>query len=160
MPTINEVFLKFFQDHNGKLVDIDNYPKGRPFQCVDLIRLYAREALGLPVGTLAPGNAAEIFNKFPHIAGAQYFQKARNIPWNYPKQGDIIFFGSPYGKDVVKDKNGKDTTIYYGHTGIVNTANVWKMTIFEQNYGKDIAPRIAEHDYKGCLGWLSFKGQK
>jgi hypothetical protein len=154
MAQINDRFLKYFQDHNGKPVDIDNYPKSQPNQCVDLIRLYATEALGFPKGTLAPGNAADIFLKFPNIAGSQHFQKIRNLPWNVPQQGDIIFFGAPYGKDVVKDKSGKDVVIYYGHTALVNTANVWKMTLFEQNYGKDIAPRIAEHDYKGCLGWL------
>lgn len=148
MPTINEIFLKFFQDHNGKPIDVDNFPKQK-YQCVDLIRLYCTEALGFPKGTLAPGNAADIFIKFPKIAGSQYFTKTFNHRYNYPKQGDIIFFGAPFGKDVVDNK-----VIYYGHTAIVNTANLWKMTTFDQNFGSDIPPRLVERNYTGCLGWL------
>ncbi len=58
-------FLEFFAKYNGKLVDLDNYPKGQVWQCVDLVRLFCIEALGLPRNTLAPGNAKDIYLRYP-----------------------------------------------------------------------------------------------
>src|SRR5688500_6385887 len=119
-------FLDFFKKYNGESVDVDGYPKGNPNQCVDLMRKYCEEVLGVGLYALPTGvGAKDIFNKtsFNH----KYFKKTVNMPWNVPKQGDIIFFKEPFGLYV---ENG--VRKYAGHVAIVNEANIRRFTSFDQ----------------------------
>jgi hypothetical protein len=155
MATINEKFFEFFRKYNGKLVDVDNFPKDRPWQCVDLVRLFCLEALGLPKGTLAPGNAKDIYLNFPNIGGSQYFQKIQNYWWTVPQQGDIVVWREPFGP--YRDEKG--VLRYAGHIGIINEANIRRFSSFDQNMPTDLRCRLVEHTYTGVIGFLRFKGK-
>lgn len=128
-------FHEFFAKWNGKTVDIDG---AYGSQCVDLMRQYCEEVLKVGKYALPRGNAKEIFPKTPSTHPD--FIKIPNRPWNFPRQGDIIFWGSDIGP--------------FGHVAIVNTAGLMKLTSIDQNWPPDKKIRLVEHSYKGCLGWL------
>ncbi len=148
-------FLQFFQDYNGKLVDLDGYPKGNKFQCMDLMHLYHMECLDLTDRTiLAAPTAKEVYVNFPRIQGSQFFQRIPNLPWTVPKQGDIVFWREPFGPYM---ENG--VRKFAGHVAIVNEANVRRFTSFDQNFAPDFKCRLVEHNYRGVMGFLRFKGK-
>lgn len=147
-------FLEFFAKYNGKLVDLDGYPRDQKFQCVDLVRLFCIEALGLPRNVLAPGNAKDIYLKYPNIAGSQYFKRIPNLPWTVPMQADIVVWKEPFGPYT---ENG--VRKFAGHIAIVNEGNVRRFTSFDQNMHPHTACRLVEHNYRGVMGFLRFKGK-
>ncbi len=136
-------FLDFFQKYNGKVVDIDGFYGG---QCLDLAHAYHMECLDLTDKTILAAPAAkDVYLRYPHIKGSQYFKRIPNLPWSVPKQGDLIIWGLKAGP--------------YGHIAIVNEANVRRFTSFDQNYGADKKCRLVEHNYYGVLGWLLYKSK-
>jgi hypothetical protein len=83
---------QFASKYNGKYKDWDG---AYGFQCVDLIRFYQMEVLGVPPQAIpAALTALRIFNNF---TDNQYFTKVKNTPYNVPKKGDIVFWGYPMG---------------------------------------------------------------
>lgn len=115
-------------------------------QCVDLIRQYCKDVKGVNGYTAIPptGNAKDIFRNF---VSNQYFTKVNNTPNGIPKKGDIVFF---------------KTSLWYpwlfgiaGHTGIVDSADLYNLIIFHQNYPTGMFCTFRKFSYKDCLGWLS-----
>ena len=149
-------FLEFFAIYNGKTVDVDSYPKGNIYQCVDLMRKYCEEVIGLGLYALPTGNAKDIYVRTPF--NHRYFKKIPNLPWTVPKQGDIVIWKEPFGPytEVV---NGKQVRKYAGHVAIVNEANVKRFSSFDQNFSPDLKCRLVEHNYQGVLGFLRFRGK-
>src|SRR5688572_26317603 len=91
-------FLEFFAKYNGKLVDVDGYPKNNPYQCFDLFHLYHMECLDLTDRTiLSAPTAKEIYTRFPTLKGSQYFERIPNYWWTVPKQGDVVVWREPFG---------------------------------------------------------------
>ena|SRR5215212_8547049 len=94
-------FLEFFKLYNGKLVDVDGYPKNNKYQCTDLMHLYHMECFDLADRTiLAAPVAKEVYTRFPNIKGSQYFEKIPNYWWTVPKQGDYVFWKEPFGQGL------------------------------------------------------------
>lgn len=118
--------------HEGKQIDLDNYPKAQPFQCVDLVSDYAIDVCGAK--TRIPGNAKEFFGKMPEL-----FDWVRYVGGMIAPRGAIFVYGDSWGGG-------------YGHVGIVLGANKDTVTLLEQNNG---APRvtIGAHRYGGVIGW-------
>jgi hypothetical protein len=96
------------------------------------------------------GNAIDLLNN----ADPAFYTVTINTPFNFPKAGDIIVFGQPYGPYQDSKTN---TTFYDGHTGIVVDADVNSVTVFEQNNPVGSAPRIVKHTYGSVKGWISLK---
>jgi len=151
-------FLEFFSKWNGKLVDLDGFPKNQKYQCLDLAHLYHIECLGLTDRTiLAAPIAKEVYTRFPNIKGSEYFTKIPNMWWTIPKQGDYVIWREPFGPY----KDDKGVQRYAGHIAIINEANMRRFSSFDQNYADrtgGIECRLVEHDYRGVMGFLRFKG--
>lgn len=84
-----------------------------------------------PVGT-----AGEFYKK-----ADSYYQWIPNRPWNVPKPGDMIVF---------------DVAGYIEHVAIVVSANVWKVTVLEQNMPLYSRCHLSTYNYlkPRCIGWL------
>lgn len=138
-------FFEWFQKWNGQLVDTDG---NKSYQCMDLMHRYILDVLGLDVSVLRAATALDAWN-----AGSAQFTRIKNAPWNVPKQGDIVFFGSPYGKYI-----GTDKKIHYaGHVCIFNEGNVLRFTSVDQNDPLGSRVHVQSHSYLSCLGWLRKK---
>lgn len=128
-------FDEFVAKYNGKFLEVAGSPNALN-QCTDLANGYIREVLGFPI--IEWTNAVD----FPSKAGDNY-SWIDNSPTGFPKKGDIVIFkqyGSLYGSA--------------GHIAVVISADVNKMTVFEQNYPTGSKCRIGTHNYLGCRGWL------
>jgi hypothetical protein len=148
-------FLEFFAKWNNQNTDVDG---AFGFQCMDLLHRYHMECLDLTDRTiLAAPTARDVYQRAPlGVKGGNLFQKIPNLWWTVPKQGDIVFWGAPFGGKYIDDK-GKEQ--YNGHVAIINEANMRRFTSFDQNFGADKKCRLVEHSYSGVMGFLRFKGK-
>lgn len=130
---------QFFTKYNGRYIDYD-HAFGN--QCTDEMRAKVKEVDGLDPYIAIPttGNAKDIFKNFKEN---QYFKKVANGPYNAPKKGDIVFFGTYIGLYG-----------WSGHVGVCSAADSMNLVLFEQNYPTGSTCRFGKHSYKGCLGWL------
>lgn len=129
----------FVSKYNGKYVDYD----GKwGCQCVDLLRQYLKERLGLdPYCLPTVAYAKEIYTKFN--PNNKYFVKVANNPTNVPDKGDIVIWGPhPF------------VTGWAGHVAIFTNGDVNSLITFDQNWGNPSYCRLVRHSYRGVLGWL------
>lgn len=134
--TYNDFIWKW----NGRYVDYDG---SYGAQCVDLIRQYCKDVLGVNAYTAIPqrGNAKDIFRNFKDN---KYLKKVLNTPTGLPKKGDIIFWTTfPFLYGIP------------GHVAIYDSGDLMNILSFDQNYGTPKTCRFVKHSYKGCLGWLT-----
>lgn len=137
-----KTFQEFLEENNGDFVEVAGSPNALN-QCVDLVNAYIRDVLGLPI--IEWTNAID----FPKRAGEKYTWIV-NTPSGVPQEGDIVVWGSPYGKYI---ENG--VTKYAGHVAIFISGNADKFKSFDQNYpivGSNC--HVQDHTYNGVLGWL------
>lgn len=115
-------------------------------QCVDLMRQYCKDVLGVDGYIAIPprGNAKDIFYAFRDNA---YFKKVLNTPTGIPKKGDVLFFKTslwfPFSFGIA------------GHVGIVDNADLYNITLFNQNYPTGRYCEFRRFKYKDCIGWLT-----
>ena len=130
----------FVNKYNGKYVDWD---KNFGPQCVDLMRFYLDEVVGISGLAIPPAPYAKnMFQRFPTLGDAN-FTKIVNTKNNVPNKGDIIFWGTyPWITGVA------------GHVAIYCDGNVNKFISFDQNYGPPNFCKYVNHNYKGVMGWL------
>jgi len=133
------IFQSWLDSVNGKFIDVDGNHK---FWCVDLMRAYLRDYLGLSPWYMKPVMyAKDIFYNFPN--NDKKFKKIVNTPNNIPQVGDIIFwkiYPFLYG--------------YAGHVAIVTYADLYNIISMDQNYPTNSPCKLTKHSYRGCLGWL------
>lgn len=124
----------FFIKHNGQFLDTDGFPKDTPYQCVDVIKAYFKEVLGIePVH----GDAINYFNNPP-----KGFTKIKKAFFNQPQPGDILVL-SP------------------NHISICNWSRPFDWGGFEQNYPIGAPCHFQDHpNYKNVLGWLRYNPVK
>lgn len=122
-----------------------NYDGVYGSQCVDLMRGFVKEVYDLNPYVAIPttGDAKDIYTNFKNN---QYFVKVPNTPTGVPQRGDIVFF---------------KTSLWYpwlygraGHVGVVESANVMSLVLFNQNYPTNSPCLFRKFTYKDCLGWL------
>ncbi len=133
---------RFFAKYNGRYVDYDGH---YGCQCVDLLRQYLKECLGLNPYTLPPvAYAKQVFQNFD--PKNPYFVKVLNGPTNVPKRGDIVVWGFyPFVTGIA------------GHVAIFDRGDMWNFITFDQNYPTGSPCHFQRHNYRGVLGWLSPK---
>lgn len=134
----------FVAKWTGKPTDFDGK---YGYQCVDLMRRYATDVLGLNA-ELPAGDAYDIFAK----TTSSKFVKIYKTPSGVPAKGDIIFWKKA-------SANGNS-----GHVAIFVSGSTSTFTSFDQNFctssGSGVgncAPRLVSHDYVssgGVAGWL------
>lgn len=132
---------EFINKYNWKQVDVDNYPTYDKTQCVDLLKKYYPEVLGVPA---IRGNGGDYFANSP----SAQFLKFYNTPTGVPRPGDVMVWK-------------KTAVLPFGHVGIVTRANVFWFETFEQNWPSAASPcHIVRHSYIGTypvLGWVRKK---
>lgn len=133
---IAELLQQFIAQYTG-VSNVGNTPENKG-QCVGLIEVWI-DILKLPH---VWGNAIDLLTN----ADATSFQIILNRPDNFPLPGDVAVLGKPYGL--------LPTGIYAGHTGVVVTADINAMQLFEQNDPALTTPHLQSYDYSKCLGWL------
>lgn len=146
--------IEFISVYLGSRVDFD---ARYGYQCADLARAYARLVLNKPTRAFGyNGGAVNGYTNYPYSAfSRESFIRVPNTPDGVPPKGAIVIF---------------DRTILnpYGHIGIVDHADLYKLVILEQNgglgkglgFGPD-AIRFKEYKYTPngpfcgkVLGWL------
>ncbi len=121
--------VDFYTKYNGKKVDADGIYPG---ECVDLIKIYFAEVLGIPA---VRGNAIDYWRDIPG------FKRITKTIFNYPQPDDIIIWN-------------KTATNPYGHIGICAWVRTFDFSCFEQNFPTGSPCHFQDHNYKGVLGWL------
>ncbi len=135
----------FFTTWNGKY---NNFDGKFGTQCTDLMRQYVQDVCGFKPYIAIPqtGWAKNIFTNFKNNT---YFTKILNTPTGIPKQGDILFFKTSLTYPWIYG--------WAGHVGIVHSASLMSIVLFEQNWPTGSACKLHTHTYKDCLGWLQRK---
>lgn len=131
-------YQQFKDKWNGKFCD---YDKAFGFQCVDLMRQYMKEVMGLEPYKVLPGAtyAKQLF--WNYKTGP--LSKISNGPSNFPKKGAIVFWTTyPFVTGIA------------GHVGIVDSADANTLIVFSQNYPSGSACSLRKFSYKGVIGWL------
>jgi len=131
----------FIKTYNNKKVDFDGKYSS---QCVDLFRFYVRDVLGLsqPKGVVGAKDFWTAYESDKNLK--DNFEKIPNTPTGVPQAGDVMIWGSRYGK--------------YGHIAIVTHATVNEFTAFSQNDPIGSASVKRKYSYNAVLGWLRPKG--
>ena len=117
----------FFIKYNNKFLDFDGVEGN---QCVDVIKAYFTEVLGLPP---FKGNAIDYWNN-PPIG----FKKIAKSWFNSPQPGDILLW------DIGQ----------YGHIAVCNWSRMFDVGVFEQNNPLNSKCHFDIHNYANVLGWL------
>ena len=130
-------FSEFIAYYDGRYI---NYDGKFGYQCVDLMRQYIKEVLGLPPYEAVPPvtYAKYIYDK----ANPKYFEKILNGKLNYPANGDIVVW-KPYPFVIG----------WAGHVAINITGAPMNFISFDQNYQIRSCHRQL-HSFKGVIGWL------
>src|SRR5690606_9986401 len=109
--------------YTGLKVDFDS---SFGAQCMDLVRQYCYEVLGVSLAPPIGNNTAEVvwdvYNK-------EAFTRVPNTPEAVVKPGVIVIWKT-------------------GHISIGVSGNVTKFISFDQNYPTGSAPKLVEHTYK------------
>lgn len=121
----------YFIKHNRKYLDVDGVHES---QCVDVIKGYFSEVLGLPI---FKGNAINYWTNPP-----QGFMKIPNSTWAYPKPGDIVIWKANYHPEG------------YGHIAIANWVRTFDLGVFSQNDPTGSPCAFKTYKYKNIVGWL------
>jgi len=122
---------EFIDKYNGKRWDFDGKYGS---QCFDLFQYYNRDVVG---GSFVGGvGAKDIWDTYPK----NLYDKIPNTPQGVPQPGDVMIWGSKYGK--------------YGHVAIVTEASVMKFKALSQNDPIGRETHIREYTYDFVLGWL------
>jgi hypothetical protein len=133
-------FDSFITKYNGRFID---YDKAYGYQCMDLMRQYVHDVLGLrPYDAIPASPTAK--QCFLNFKDNQYFRKVWNTPSGVPKKGDIIFWGWRW-----------PVTGWAGHVAIFSDGNVNRFISFDQNYPTHSPCKFVNHSYVGVLGWLT-----
>jgi hypothetical protein len=157
----------FFNKYEGKQVDIDQFPKGKPYQCTDWAQVFAREYYGFQTSAFLNkqngypgGGAADAFYNF----GAEgNFISPNDVdlivndpkdPNQVPNQGDFIIF----------DRNAENG--FAGHIAIFDVlVSHNSFYSYDQNAPKPSVQRVF-HSFTGSngfspvIGWLTPKNNQ
>jgi len=136
-------FDDFIKKYAGVGIDVDNYPAGNLFQCMDLMHRFCQETLGLEdLRILAAPNAKTVYLNFSNVFGHELFEKIDNTPTGVPLKGDIVFYN--WGAD--------------GHVDVFIQGDVNSFRSFSQNFPTGSKSIVVNHpNYVGVLGWLRLK---
>jgi len=133
-------FEDFVSRFNGKFLD---YDKAYGCQCVDLIKQYVRDVLGVLPWT---GNAKDYWENAP-----SQFKRIKRTNTNKPDKGDIVVWNGEFGR-----KRGGPPTV--GHVAIALGSGDHKNFVsFDQNCPYNTPCHKQSHNYDHVIGWLRKK---
>lgn len=129
---MQDVLNKFISDYTGKQ-GVGTTPENTG-QCVGLIQVWLK--LIYPNAPYIWGHAKDLFAN----ASDSHYVKIKNTPSGVPMFGDVITWNSNLGGG-------------FGHTAVVISADLNKVTVFEQNTNPK-APHVATYNYNNVIGWF------
>ena len=131
------IFDQFIEKYKGKAVDFDG---SYGDQCVDLVRQYIKEVLEQPQpkGVVGAKDFWTNFESDPNLKN--YFLKIPDTKEAIPQKGDIVIWGSNYGK--------------YGHIAIINWANINQFQALSQNDPLGAKTILKNYSFNYVLGWF------
>jgi cell wall-associated NlpC family hydrolase len=132
---------QFIDKYNGKFID---YGKAYGCQCVDLMRQWISEGLGLDAYSVPRADYAK--NIFKSFISSASWTKIINTPTGVPTKGDLVFWNWCW-----------PVTGIAGHVAIFSAGDTNKFISFDQNYPTGSTCRYVNHDYRGVMGWLHKK---
>lgn len=142
---------EFIKKYNNKSVDVDWIYWG---QCVDLLKKYTQEVLGITLWTFWGSAKAGWYNTSNTFPKEQWEKIENDISKasQVPKEWDLFFW-----------RHGS-----YWHCGIVIKAeeNKYSFEVFNQNTGNwdwiwyDDRSRIEIQNYNWALGWYRYKEEE
>lgn|SRR3990167_1365224 len=137
-------FQEFIEKFNGKYIDFDGVYGA---QCVDLIRYYIVEVLGISNNTIKPvAGAKDMFEKYDTLVDKNVFERIPNTPTGVAEESDIVLWGATSGNP-------------YGHVALFVEGDTNSFRSFDQNFPVGSPCHIQNHSYSNVLGWLHFKKQ-
>ncbi|MCG3176878.1 MAG: hypothetical protein MOGMAGMI_01842 [Candidatus Omnitrophica bacterium] len=115
-------------------------------QCMDIMRFYIRDVWGVDPYVIPRSATAK--QAYLNFRTNNNILKIPNTPNGIPKKGDIIFFGTLW-----------PFTGLAGHVGIVESADLYNVTVFHQNYptGTPCTYKKFKYTYYGLpfvMGWI------
>ena len=137
-------YTEFVNKYYGKYVEFAD--PSNMYQCVDIMRKYIKEVWGMDPNILPVTlYAKDIFTKF---TGAPGLKKIYNTPDNIPSRGDILFLGWWW-----------PVTGIAGHVGMVDSADLYKFVLFNQNYPTNYPCNFRNFNYSWgpqpiVRGWI------
>lgn len=138
-------FDQFISKYDGKYTkDFD----GNGIQCVDLIKAYVSEVLGITPGSW--GNAKDYLNSWDKYSALKnnFTKKVYSSSNKFvPQKGDIIVFDKSFGGG-------------FGHIAIaMSGCTSSKLVSFDQNTSPKYCHKVTRTSYKGFSGVLRPKNQ-
>lgn len=130
----------FINYYNGRYCDFD---KNGRFWCVDLMRQYLQDVVGISGWSLLAANYSyQIFERYPDHGNDRFIKifKQKN---NFPIPGDILFF-----KKTVLG------VVLFHHVCIVAAAGPGWSCTFDQNWPLGKPCKYVTHSDLGIIGWL------
>lgn len=122
---------EFYEKYKGTKVDDDGVFE---YQCVDLIKKYAREVVGSPLWTGDP--KTYIRNPEPN-----FYEYRFNSPMYIPPKGAIVIWNGNVGAG-------------HGHVGIIAGAGLLQFSSFDQNWPVGSPAVLVQHSYQNVIGFL------
>jgi hypothetical protein len=132
------IFDQFIAKYKGKGLDFDGAYSD---QCVDLVRFYWRDVLGIsqPRGVAGAKDFWTNYDTDPNLKNN--FTKIPNTRELIPQKGDVVIWGSSYGK--------------WGHIAIATEGTIDNFSAFSQNDPTGTKSIIKYYpNFNGVLGVL------
>ena len=129
--------VEWIKKLEGVKTDVDNYPAGEIYQCVDLVKAYYMY-LGAPMPTGNANMYAE--NKLPEDWKRISY---KDTPGFKAQPGDVAVFLGPYSS---------------GHVALVISATATTMSVIEQNHDGSGNSPARKHDYSYNSASMKFFG--
>lgn len=131
----------FVKKSNGRYLDWDGV---WGFQCTDLYRHYCKEVTQTPQSpSLGSRGAKAIWDTY----NPKYFDRFVNTPNAIAKKGDILIW----------NRFVPGITGYAGHVAICDSADLYNIISFDQNWPTGTPCHLQKHSYRGIIGWLRAK---
>lgn len=141
-----------YQQFKNKYIDKSvNVDGAYGAQCYDLAMAYMKEVWGIPNNLICrwSGGVRDFAEQFDKMFDTSKFELTKNSPTNVPPQGAVFVFNT-----------GK-----FGHTGIIDSANLNNFTSLDQNWGNGVDGsgagekriRLVNHNYNDMIGWITPK---
>lgn len=141
---------QFIQKYQGTRLDLDAFPKGAQYQCWDLAQAWFN-ILGLDYWLRCKwsGGVKDIWEHRLELFDENEWEFEQNERLTVPRPGDIVVWNGSVGGG-------------YGHIGIVVSATVNTLDVFEQNNGQgdgdglngDQCKTTRYFDWRGIYGFI------
>lgn len=139
-------FDAFVKLNQGKYLEFPGTSSAL-YQCVDLMRYFIHDVWALDPYIIPRAATAKL--AYDYARTNSKITKIPNTPDGIPQKGDILFFKMSLWPPF--------NFGWAGHVGIVYSADLYKMVLFNQNWPTGRSCQFQSFSYKDCMGWIHKK---